>query len=79
MANPISNDDDYNTPDRIDEDVLSSKDTDYNNDDIVDNDIVNDDSVDNNIAGNDRTDMPSSTPALSDEDFDEITTDNGSE
>lgn len=72
MANPISNDDDYDTPDHIiSDDTLPAKDSDYNDDDVIDNDIVNDDSVDNAIA-DEKSGMPSSTPTLTEEDFDRI-------
>lgn len=74
-ANPISNDNDYDTPDVTEnDDSLHGIGTDYNNDGVVDNDIVNDDSVNNNISTN-SSGMPPSGPVLSEDEFDDVTED----
>lgn len=72
-ANPISNDNDYTTPDRIqNDDSLRGAGTDYNDDSVVDNDIVNDDRVDNAISADDGSVNSPSAPALTEEDFDNV-------
>jgi hypothetical protein len=74
-ANPISNDDDYTTPDITENDnSLHEFGTDYNNDGVVDNDIVSDDSVNNDIVTNDESGLPPNGSVLVEDEFDRIIT-----